>query len=121
MEEKEIKERLLKENKEFRNAFDQHLKLEKKLSKFQAKSYLTEEEKMEEDKIQSQDSRSQSKEGPSWRGTSGKRHCSSEKRNRPKAAPLRHNQMRKDTASQEREGGNSLLPKDRCNQPYQRA
>jgi len=51
MEEKEIKERLMKENEEFRNAFDQHQKLEKKLSKFQAKSYLTEEEKLEEKQL----------------------------------------------------------------------
>jgi uncharacterized protein YdcH (DUF465 family) len=51
MKEKEIKERLLKENEEFRNAFDQHQKLEKKLSTFQAKSYLTEEEKLEEKKL----------------------------------------------------------------------
>lgn len=51
MEEKEIKERLLKENEKFRNAFDQHQKLEKKLSKFQAKSYLTEEEKLEEKQL----------------------------------------------------------------------
>lgn len=51
MEEKEIKERLLKENEEFRNAFDQHMKLEKKLTKFQAKSYLTEEEKLKEKQL----------------------------------------------------------------------
>jgi uncharacterized protein YdcH (DUF465 family) len=51
MEEKEIKERLLKENKEFRKTFDQHQELEKKLSKFQAKSYLTEEEKLEEKQL----------------------------------------------------------------------
>ncbi len=51
MEEKEIKERLLKENKEFRNAFDQHKKLERKLSKFQARSYLTEEEKLKEKQL----------------------------------------------------------------------
>ena len=48
MEEKEIKARLLKENLEFRKAFDQHQRLEKKLSKFHAKNYLTEEEKLKE-------------------------------------------------------------------------
>ncbi len=48
MDEKEIKERLLKENEEFRKAFDEHQKLEKKLAKFQAKSFLSEEEKWEE-------------------------------------------------------------------------
>jgi hypothetical protein len=51
MEEKELKERLMKENEEFRNAFDQHQKLEKRLFKFQAKSYLTEEEKLEEKQL----------------------------------------------------------------------
>jgi uncharacterized protein YdcH (DUF465 family) len=51
MEEKEIKERLLEESKEFRNAFDKHMKLEKKLTKFQAKNYLTEEEKLEEKQL----------------------------------------------------------------------
>lgn len=51
MEEKEIKERLLKGNKEFRKAFDQHQKLEKKLTKFNAKNYLTEEEKLKEKRL----------------------------------------------------------------------
>lgn len=51
MEETEIKEHLLKENKEFRKAFDRHQKLEKKLAKFQEKSYLTEEEKLEEKQL----------------------------------------------------------------------
>jgi uncharacterized protein YdcH (DUF465 family) len=48
MDEMEIKARLLKENQEFHKAFDRHQKLEKKLSKFQAKNYLTEEEKLKE-------------------------------------------------------------------------
>lgn len=51
MEEKEIKERLLEGNREFRKAFDRHQKLEKKLSKFQKKSYLTEEEKLEQKRL----------------------------------------------------------------------
>lgn len=51
MEEKAIKELLLKENKEFRKAFDQHQKLEKKLSKFYVKSYLSEEEKLKEKQL----------------------------------------------------------------------
>ncbi len=51
MEEEEVKKRLLKENEEFRNAYDQHQKLEKRLSKFQDKSYLTEEEKLEEKQL----------------------------------------------------------------------
>lgn len=48
MEEMKIKDLLLKENKEFRKAFDQHQKLEKKLVKFQSKNFLSDEEKWEE-------------------------------------------------------------------------
>jgi len=48
MEEMRIKEILLKENKEFRKAFEQHQKLEKKLVKFQSKNFLSDEEKWEE-------------------------------------------------------------------------
>ncbi len=48
MEEMKIKELLLKENKEFRKAFNQHQKLEKKLVKFQSKNFLSDEEKWEE-------------------------------------------------------------------------
>jgi uncharacterized protein YdcH (DUF465 family) len=51
MEEKEIKDRLLKENLEFRKAFDEHQKLEKKLASLQAKNYLTEEEKLKEKQL----------------------------------------------------------------------
>jgi uncharacterized protein YdcH (DUF465 family) len=51
MEEQEIKERLLKENREFRTAFKQHQKLENILSKFRAKSYLTEAEKVKEKQL----------------------------------------------------------------------
>jgi uncharacterized protein YdcH (DUF465 family) len=51
MEEKEIKERLLNENQEFRKAFDQHQKWEKQLSQFHTKNYLTEEEKWNEKQI----------------------------------------------------------------------
>ena len=51
MEEKEIKARLLEENLEFRKAFDQHQMLERKLSKFHAKNYLTEEEKLKEKQL----------------------------------------------------------------------
>ena len=48
MDEKEIKELLLKESEEFRKVFDEHQKLEKKLAKFQAKNFLSEEDKWEE-------------------------------------------------------------------------
>lgn len=51
MEEQEIKERLLKENEEFREAFKQHQKLEKTLSRFQAKNYLSDAEKMKEKQL----------------------------------------------------------------------
>ena len=51
MDEQEIKERLLKENKEFREAFEQHRKLENRLFKFQSKSYLTDEEKLKEKQL----------------------------------------------------------------------
>jgi hypothetical protein len=54
MEEKEIKDRLLKENKNFRKAFEQHQKLEKKLAKFQKKNFLTEDEKLEEKQLKKQ-------------------------------------------------------------------
>ena len=51
MEEKAIRELLLKENQEFRKAFDQHQKLEKKLSKLHIKNYLTEEDKWKEKQL----------------------------------------------------------------------
>jgi uncharacterized protein YdcH (DUF465 family) len=51
MEEKEIKEHLLKENQEFRKAFDQHKKLEKKLDQYQIKSFLTEEDEWKEKQL----------------------------------------------------------------------
>jgi len=48
MDETAMKARLLEENREFHKAFEQHRKLEKKLSELRARSYLTEEEKREE-------------------------------------------------------------------------
>jgi len=48
MGEKELKERLLKENDEFRKAFEEHQKYEKKLEEFRAKAFLTEKERLEE-------------------------------------------------------------------------
>ena len=51
MKEKELKELLLKENEEFRKAYREHQRLEKKLEKLKQKSYLTEEENMEEKKL----------------------------------------------------------------------
>ena len=51
MEEKELKELLLKENEEFRKAYEQHQSYEKKLEKFKKKSFLNEEERMEEKQL----------------------------------------------------------------------
>ena len=51
MLEKEIKERLLKENKDFKKIYEFHQECEKKLKKFQQKSYLSEEEKLEEKEL----------------------------------------------------------------------
>jgi hypothetical protein len=51
MEEKELKKFLLKENEEFKNAYEQHQKYEKKLEKFKKKKFITEEERMEEKKL----------------------------------------------------------------------
>lgn len=51
MEEKEIKELLLKENKEFRKAFKQHQQYERDLAKFKQKSYPTDAEILEEKAI----------------------------------------------------------------------
>lgn len=51
MEEKALKELLLKESEEFSKANRLHQQYEKKLEKFKAKSYLTEEEKLEEKEL----------------------------------------------------------------------
>ena len=48
MREKELKERLLKENEEFRKANRLHQQYEKKLDKLKAKNFLTEAEKQQE-------------------------------------------------------------------------
>ena len=51
MEEEEIKQHLLEKSQEFRKAFDLHKTLEKKLVRFQSKSYLTEKDRWEEKQI----------------------------------------------------------------------
>ena len=51
MEEKELKELLLKENEEFRKAYREHQQHEKKLEKLKKKSFLTEEEKLKEKEL----------------------------------------------------------------------
>lgn len=51
MEEKKIKEVLLKDSQEFRKVFEQHRKLDYQLARFQSKSYLSEEDKWKEKQI----------------------------------------------------------------------
>jgi uncharacterized protein YdcH (DUF465 family) len=51
MDEAKIKAHLLEKDRDFRKAFDQHQKLKKKLSKFQAKNFLTEEDKVKEKQL----------------------------------------------------------------------
>lgn len=48
MEEREIKEILLKENEEFRKMYRKHQQCEKRLEEFKKKGFLSEEEKLEE-------------------------------------------------------------------------
>ncbi len=51
MQEKELKDLLLKENDEFKTASKLHQQYEKKLEKLKAKSFLTEAEKQEEKEL----------------------------------------------------------------------
>lgn len=51
MQEKEIKELLLKENKEFKKAYEQHQRHEKELEKLKGKSFLTEAEGLKEKEL----------------------------------------------------------------------
>lgn len=51
MQEKELKDLLLKENDEFKKASKLHQQYEKKLEKLKAKSFLTETEKQEEKEL----------------------------------------------------------------------
>ncbi len=48
MEEKELKELMLKQSEEFRKLYEEHQECEKKLDQFKEKSFLTEEEELEE-------------------------------------------------------------------------
>ena len=48
MEEKELKELMLKQSEEFRKLYEEHQKCEKRLDQFKEKSFLTEEEELEE-------------------------------------------------------------------------
>jgi len=51
MEEKKLKELLLKEDKNFRNVFKSHQRCEKKLEEFKKKGFLTEKEMLEEKEL----------------------------------------------------------------------
>lgn len=48
MEERELKELMIKQNEEFRKLYEEHQQCEKKLDLFKEKSFLTDEEKLEE-------------------------------------------------------------------------
>ncbi len=51
MDEKELKELLLKESEEFRKLFKEHQAYERKLDLYKSKTILTEEEKLEEKEL----------------------------------------------------------------------
>lgn len=51
MEEKELKELLLREHKEFREVFRRHQQCEKKLERLKKKSFMTEDERIEEKEL----------------------------------------------------------------------
>jgi len=48
MDENELRDRLLRQSDAFRKLSQEHQGLEKKLERFQAKAFLTEEERLEE-------------------------------------------------------------------------
>ncbi len=48
MDEKQLKELMLRENKEFKRLYEEHQSCEKKLEIFKNKSFLSEEEELEE-------------------------------------------------------------------------
>ena len=51
MEEKELKDVLLRESEEFKKVYLQHQEYEKRLEKFKQKDFLTEKEKFEEKEL----------------------------------------------------------------------
>jgi uncharacterized protein YdcH (DUF465 family) len=51
MEESKLKERLLRENAEFRNLFEEHQRREKKLTSLKEKHFLSEDERLEEKEL----------------------------------------------------------------------
>jgi uncharacterized protein YdcH (DUF465 family) len=51
MDEKELKDRMLRQSADFRKLNHEHQELEKRLERFKSKSFLTEEERLEEREI----------------------------------------------------------------------
>ena len=51
MEESKLKERLLQENAEFRNLFEEHQRHEKKLTSLKEKHFLSEDERLKEKEL----------------------------------------------------------------------
>jgi uncharacterized protein YdcH (DUF465 family) len=51
MDENALKERLLRENQEFRKLFEEHREHEKKLAEFKGKTHLTDLERLEEKEL----------------------------------------------------------------------
>jgi uncharacterized protein YdcH (DUF465 family) len=51
MDENALKERLLRENQEFRKLFEEHQKHEKQLAAFKGKTHLTDLEQLEEKEL----------------------------------------------------------------------
>jgi len=51
MDEKELKDRMLRQSDAFRKLDHEHQQLEKKLERFKVKAFLTEEERLEEREI----------------------------------------------------------------------
>lgn len=51
MEENELKEVMIKENEEFRKAYQKHRQCEKRLEEFKKKGFLTEEDKLKEKEL----------------------------------------------------------------------
>ncbi len=51
MEEKELKEIMLKENQEFKNAYQKHQKYEKALEELKKKNFLSDKEKLQEKEL----------------------------------------------------------------------
>jgi len=48
MEEKELKELLIKENEEFKEVYERHQKCEKKLDQLKKKDFLTDQDRLKE-------------------------------------------------------------------------